>query len=208
MNCILCNSSASKYSTVNTIEYFKCTTCAAIFMNPINYYSPEREKNRYQIHNNDINDLGYQNFVSPIVNGVLSKFNNTAKGLDFGCGTGPVITKLLRDKNFNVTTYDPFFDNNIEALKNTYNFIVCCEVMEHFHHPFKEFKLLKSLLKPTGKLYCMTDIFNETIDFENWYYKNDETHVIFYQQETLQWIASQLGFSNLTTNKRLIVFEN
>jgi hypothetical protein len=54
----------------------------------------------------------------------------------------------------------------------------------------------------------MTHVYNETIDFENWYYKNDETHVIFYQQETIQWIAQQLGFSKFSINNRLIIFEN
>jgi SAM-dependent methyltransferase len=208
MNCILCKSTAIIYSKVNATEYYKCTTCTAIFRNPSNYFSSEKEKQRYLDHNNDINDIGYQNFVSPIVNEVFSNFNIEDNGLDFGCGTGPVITKLLRDKNYHITTYDPFFDNNLEALKNTYNYIVCCEVIEHFHHPFKEFQLLKSLLKHNGKLYCMTHVYNETIDFENWYYKNDETHVIFYQQETIQWIAQQLGFSKFSINNRLIIFEN
>jgi 2-polyprenyl-3-methyl-5-hydroxy-6-metoxy-1,4-benzoquinol methylase len=177
-------------------------------MNPAFYFSLEKERKRYQDHNNDIYDSGYQNFVSPIVNGVLLNFNTEDKGLDFGCGTGPVITKLLRDKNYNIATYDPFFDNNLNALKNAYNFIVCCEVMEHFHNPLKEFHLLKSILKPSGKLYCMTHLYNENINFENWYYKNDETHVIFYQQETIQWIASTIGFSNFKIDNRLIVFEN
>lgn len=208
MKCILCKSNTNLFSKTHNIEYFKCKTCFAIFKNPANYISKEKEKNRYLKHNNNILDIGYQKFVTPIINAVLSNFNPTHKGLDFGSGTGPVITKLLLDKNYHITTYDPFFDNNIDALKATYNYIVCCEVIEHFHHPFKEFQLLKSLLKPLGKLYCMTNIYNETIDFENWYYKNDETHVIFYQPKTIQWIAEQFKFSNYTIENQLIVFEN
>jgi 2-polyprenyl-3-methyl-5-hydroxy-6-metoxy-1,4-benzoquinol methylase len=177
-------------------------------MHPNFYTSLENEKNRYQEHNNDINDIGYQNFVQPIVQSVLNNFKNTTQGLDFGCGTGPVITKLLRDKNYNITTYDPFFDNNTEALKKTYDFIVCCEVIEHFHHPFKEFKLLKSLLKPKGKLFCMTDLLSETVNFNKWYYKNDNTHVIFYHRNTCKWIQENIGFSKVTVSNRLIVFEN
>ena len=71
----------------------------------------------------------------------------------------------------------------------------------------KEFELLKSLLKPNGKLYCMTDLFSDTIDFEKWYYKNDETHVFFYQSETFQWIKELLNFSKVTVINRLIIFE-
>ncbi len=177
-------------------------------MDPTDFVSKDKEIKRYKEHNNDVYDVGYQQFVSPIVNGVLSSFKSTHKGLDFGCGTGPVITKLLQDKAYNITTYDPFFDNNLNALRTTYDYMVCCEVIEHFHNPLKEFQLLKSLLNSEGKLFCMTDIYNETIDFDNWYYKNDETHVIFYQQKTLEWLAKQLNFSKVRVEKRLIIFEN
>lgn len=177
-------------------------------MDPTDFVSTKKEIERYQKHNNNVDDVGYQHFVKPIVNEVLSYFKKSHKGLDFGCGTGPVITKLLRNQAYNITTYDPFFDNNPDALKNTYDYIVCCEVIEHFHHPLREFKLLKSLLNPTGKLFCMTDVFQEKINFNNWYYRNDETHVIFYHENTLKWIAKQLNFSKITIEKRLITFEN
>ena len=36
----------------------------------------------------------------------------------------------------------------------------------------------------------MTDVFNQSINFENWYYKNDETHVIFYTKNTFDWIKN------------------
>jgi len=176
-------------------------------MHPDHYPSTNNEKKRYLEHNNNVHDLGYQKFVNPIVNAVQKDFNNTTSGLDFGCGTGPVISKLLRDKNYSIATFDPFFDNNLNALKTTYNFIVCCEVIEHFHNPLKEFKLLKSLLKPKGKLYCMTDLFSANINFKNWYYKDDDTHVIFYHKNTFKWIEKNVGFSKVTVNNRLITFE-
>lgn len=208
MNCSLCDTKTSLFFHLNEKEYYKCSNCNAILMNPNHFVSPAQEIKRYKNHNNDINDIGYQNFVKPILNGVLTDFNSSNIGLDFGCGTGPVITKLLRDKNYKITTYDPFFDNNLAALKTTYNFIVCCEVIEHFHQPLKEFKLLKSLLKLNGKLYCMTDVYKETINFESWYYKNDETHVFFYHKNTFDWIKNELGFSKVTVLNRLIIFEN
>lgn len=78
--------------------------------------------------------------------------------------------------------------------------------MEHFHNPYKEFKLLKGLLKPNGKLYCMTNIYNKSIDFDAWYYKNDPTHVFMYQEETIHYLANEFNFSNVEITGGLIVF--
>jgi Methyltransferase domain len=64
--------------------------------------------------------------------------------------------------------------------------------MEHLHDPLKEFGLLKSLLKPQGKLYCMTHLYDESIDFAKWYYKNDKTHVCIYQKETVKFLQEKL----------------
>lgn len=208
MKCSLCKSEITLTFLSKNREYYKCANCFAIGMHPNFFPSMEKEIIRYQSHNNDVNDIRYQKFVNPIVKNVLIDFKKNDLGLDFGCGTGPVITKLLRDQNYNVNTYDPFFDNNVDALNTTFNYIVCCEVIEHFHYPNKEFKLLKSLLKPGGKLYCMTDVYIENIDFENWYYKNDETHVFFYHKNTFEWLKIASGFSKVTQENRLIIFEN
>jgi 2-polyprenyl-3-methyl-5-hydroxy-6-metoxy-1,4-benzoquinol methylase len=169
------------------------------------FLSLSEEKERYEEHNNDVNDSNYQQFVSPIVNRVLTDFSKTDTGLDFGSGTGPVISKMLRDAGYTLTTYDPFFDKNESALNKQYDFIVCCEVIEHFHSPTKEFALLKNLLKPKGKLYCMTDMYSEDLNFEKWYYKNDPTHVFFYSKKALEYIRKRWGFSELGIKERLIV---
>ncbi|WP_152512703.1 class I SAM-dependent methyltransferase [Haloplasma contractile] len=168
------------------------------------YVTTDEEKKRYESHNNDVNDPRYQKFVSPIVDTVTSKYSTVSKGLDFGAGTGPVITKMLGDKGYDVALYDPFFWNNEERLKTTYDFIVCCEVIEHFHSPWKEFKLLRSLLKDGGTLYLKTDIYTDDTDFKRWYYKNDPTHVFFYHPKAFEWIKEQFGFSTLKIEDRLI----
>ena len=166
----------------------------------------EAEKSRYEEHINDVEDKGYQKFVSPITNAIIKDFSTSDEGLDFGAGTGPVISKLLIESKFSIKLYDPFFQNYPELLDYKYNYIVCCEVMEHFFHPKKEFELLLSLLQPNGKLYCMTDLWNKSINFHKWYYKNDQTHVFIYTKETIRWIKKELNFSDVTIDGRLIIF--
>ena len=99
-----------------------------------------------------MNDVRYQNFVSPIVNEILKDFTGNDLGLDFGSGTGPVIAKMLTDKGFQVSNYDLYFANDLSLLEKKYNYVSCCEVMEHFKNPLEEFQLLRNLLLPKGKI--------------------------------------------------------
>mgnify|MGYP003664122103 FL=1 len=52
----------------------------------------------------------------------------------------------------------------------------------------------------------MTDLFSTTTNFENWNYKNDKTHVVFYSETTLKWIQQTFNFSEVKIDGRLIVF--
>lgn len=206
--CPLCNSTATVFCEKPKHLFYKCDSCDGIFRPKHSFLTAEEEKAHYEKHNNDVFDERYQNFVSPIVNAILQDFTSEAKGLDFGSGTGPVIAKMLTDKGYQVQNYDLFFADDISLLKQKYDYVSCCEVMEHFHHPYQEFELLKSLLLPKGKLYCKTAIYNNQMPFENWYYKDDFTHVFIYQPKTLEWIKTEFHFSNLRIKEKLIVFEN
>ena len=208
LSCPLCNSTATFFCEKPKHLFYKCDTCDGIFRPQHTFLTAEEEKAHYEKHNNDVFDERYQNFVSPIVNAVLQDFSPEAKGLDFGSGTGPVIAKMLTDKGYQVQNFDLFFANDVALLEQKYDYVSCCEVMEHFHQPYKEFELLKSLLLPKGKLYCKTAVYNHQKPFENWYYKDDFTHVFIYQPKTLEWIKSEFHFSNLIIKEKLIVFEN
>ncbi len=208
MLCSLCNGTTTNFEVFKDRNYVHCVNCKAILLSSQYFLSPEAEKFRYSLHNNDITDLAYINFVSPITNQVKADFASDAEGLDFGCGTGPVISSELTKSGYSLQLYDPYFKPNSKLLKKQYDFIVCCEVMEHFHEPFREFSLLKSLLKENGKLYCKTRLWEPAIDFKSWHYKNDETHVIFYSEESLQWIRKNIGFTKVQVLPELIIFSN
>lgn len=205
ISCILCGNDAHYFGEVREREFYECATCRAVVMNPDCYVDREDEVYRYETHDNDVHDPRYQNFVSPLVDAVRNEYAPGHAGLDYGSGTGPVAAKLLRDAGYEIITYDPFFERNPAAFLRNYDFIISSEVVEHFHHPAKEFRLLRELLKPGGHLYCMTLRYSEEIDFENWHYAQDETHVIFYRKETAEWIQSAFNFSGLELKERLII---
>lgn len=206
-NCPLCHSNNVVLFYQKVKSHYQCHQCMGIFLDPSQRLSPEEELKRYNIHQNDVHDIKYQNFVSPITSSIMSDFPTSSKGLDFGAGPGPVIAKVLQDNNYQVSLYDPFYHLSPELLEGKYDYIACCEVMEHFYYPDKEFLLLKNLLNPNGKLYCMTLLYHNDINFENWYYKNDPTHVFIYRAETIHWIKDHFGFSSVSIDNRLITFQ-
>lgn len=208
-HCKLCSSKANWFCESRGVVFYKCSQCLSLFKATSAYIDPLSEKLRYQSHNNDVNDLGYQKFVSPISLSVQKEFNPDNLGLDYGCGTGPVITHLLTKEGYNVILYDPFFYPDRDYTKSKYDFIICCEVMEHFHDPAKEFSHLKKLLNKNGRLYCKTKMISDDVgieEFQNWYYKNDPTHVFFYSPSSLNFIKKSMDFSALEFDEKLITF--
>ena len=91
-------------------------------------------------------------------------------------------------------------------MKHQYDFIVCCEVMEHFYEPSKEFLNLFKLLTSKGKLFCKTHLFEKGTDFGKWYYKNDPSHVFIYQSKTVHWIKEMFEIDNVKISDRIITF--
>ena len=200
-NCPLCgNISIIFYKD----EFYQCLCCKAIFRPKEKLLNNEKEKQRYDNHTNDANDVGYQNFVKPITNSILNEFKSSDLGLDFGCGKDSPIVKILEENEYKIAKYDIFYYNDKKALEQKYDYIACCEVIEHFYNPKKEFELLKSLLKKDGVLYLMTGIYSDDIDFSKWWYKNDLTHVFVYTVETLYWIKKEFNFKDIKIEKNFI----
>lgn len=188
-------------------EYYDCPVCRGIIKDISLYPDEEEEKLRYLAHNNDINDPRYKVFTSPITSCILENFSPHQQGLDFGCGTGPVISKVLRDAGYQIFQYDPYFANYPENLMRTYDYIAACEVTEHFYAPHKEFKMLSGLLAPGGILAIMTLLYHDDLNFTTWYYRKDPTHVFIYRKETFDYISKAFGFSEYAIHNRLIILK-
>jgi Zn-finger nucleic acid-binding protein len=205
-DCPLCTNTSSSLFKNEKQHFYQCGTCKGIFVDKKLHLNKIEEKARYKHHKNNIEDFAYIKFADPIITTVKKHFNVNHKGLDFGTGHTPVISEILNAENYQVEIYDPLFFSNPEILNKTYDFITCCEVIEHFYTPKKEFDLLYKLLESKGKLICMTLIYQPDINFENWFYKNDPTHVFLYQIETIQWIKNYFGFNDVFIEGRLITF--
>ncbi len=206
IECPLCTSVAEPFRTGRHGHYLSCPACEGVFLAPESRLGEVAEKARYNEHNNDVNDPGYQRSVSLVVDHVLENFPATSQGLDYGCGTGPVISFMLKRHGYTLDRFDPYFCPDRSVFLNTYDFIVLCEVIEHFHHPDEEFHRLRRMLKGGGQLICKTNLLADATDFDKWYYKDDPTHVFFYREDTIDFIRTRFGFKSSEIRDRLIVF--
>jgi len=169
------------------------------FLDPANLLNEKEEYLRYELHENDIADARYQNYMQPIADWVARNCS-LGSGLDFGCGKAPLLAKLLEEKGLNMRVYDPYYFADTSYRDSQYDFCVAVETAEHFYSPKKEIEHLISLLKTNGGLGFVTQLYHDKIDFKSWYYRLDPTHVCFYSQKTFAWIQNHFGFKSYQTD--------
>lgn len=124
----------------------------------------------------------------------LAVDNSELVGLEFGCGPGPALATELQRLGLTIELYDLYYHNDPQKLSNQYDFVTCTEVVEHFNTPKKDIETLFALVKPDGVLGIMTKLVINQEKFSQWHYKNDQTHVAFFSQETFHFLAKKYGF--------------
>lgn len=190
MVCILCDQNSEFYFKDDR-EYFQCSVCELVFVSEKDLLNSAEEKQHYDTHENNIYDSNYRKFLRQIFTPVNNMISVNSNGLDYGCGDGPALYEMFKEAGHEMSKYDPFYDPNKAALEKEYDFIVSTEVFEHFHNPKEDIALLFNLLKKGGILGLMTRLNPGKETFENWYYKNDPTHVCFYNKKTFLKIAEK-----------------
>lgn len=197
--CLLCFNDQLSLRLVKSDgrRYWDCYACGLLFLDEEFHLTPSKEKTHYLGLDTDLSDARYQAFVSPVIDYVTKNFSANSRGLDYGAGPGPVISALLKRLGYEMHLYDPYFWDDHWSLTKLYDFIVACEVVAHFHSPADEFHKLKYLLRPGGELAIVTDVYEDSIDFEAWSSHEDPTHVVFYRMRTFDWIRHHYGFREL-----------
>ena len=195
------------YGVVLSRQFFNCSVCALIFLAPEYRLSPEEEFRRYQNHQNSPDDQNYRAFLERLTNPLIKNLKPRANGLDYGCGPGPTLSVIMEERGFPTAVYDPCFFKDEKVLTQTYDFITCSEVAEHFWDPRKEFVLFSKLLKPGAWLAVMTEWVKPEQSFESWHYPKDPTHVSFYSPQTMEWIARQYGWKIQMPRENVALFQ-
>lgn len=183
------------FQQVDGKAYWQCLVCQARFLDPVHRLAAEAERAEYRHHQNDPGDAGYRKSLARLADPLQAKLAPGSRGLDFGCGPGPALAMMLGEAGHDVALYDPFFQPDTGPLVATYDFITCTEVAEHLYRPADVFDQLGDMLRLGGWLGIMTCFQTDDARFANWHYRRDPTHVVFYREATLRFIAARYGWA-------------
>ena len=149
--CVLCGSDKTQpyYSNENS-SYFQCLVCELVFTPKRFHLNNADEKSRYDLHQNNPDDVGYRQFLSTVFDPVEKHLTPNAKGLDFGCGPGPTLSVMFEEQGYKVDLFDKFYANDRSIFNNTYDFITATEVAEHLNNPGDELTKLFNMLSAGG----------------------------------------------------------
>lgn len=206
-SCRICRLGVAHPRTEQTGRtYLQCDRCRGTFLAFSELPSVTMERETYDQHENDPEDPRYRRFVGHVVEPLMERLPPGACGLDFGSGDGPAGAALLREAGFEIACYDPFYRPDKQILDKTYDFVLCCEVAEHFHRPANEFLRMDGLLRPGGLLGIMTAMEYSHIDFAAWHYRRDPTHVAFYKPDTMLQLAQDYDWQAILPSRNVVIF--
>lgn len=206
-HCPVCEQQEPEaFQVVHHTIYYRCPLCLATLMAPESRLNATDEKAVYALHDNDPDEPGYRRFLSRLVTPMLARLAPGSSGLDFGCGPGPALARMMEESGMQMSLYDPYFYPDTAALDKRYDFVTCTEVIEHLHHPAAVFRQLGRLIRPGGLLGVMTCFQTDDERFANWHYRRDPTHVVFYRQATLEWLAAAHGWHLDIPAKDIAIF--
>ncbi len=182
------------YARIGIKSYLRCENCDLVWMDPAHYLSSTEEIEHYKLHENIVEDPRYREFLGRILGPLERQLNPGSKGLDFGCGPGPALAKMLEESGHTVSLFDPIFENEVSVLEKVYDFVTATEVVEHLHNPREEFRQISSLLRPGGILALMTRFRPAKESFAEWHYHRDPTHIVFYTPKVFAYIAKEYNY--------------
>jgi hypothetical protein len=175
-------------------RYLECADCRLVFVSRADLPDRTRERQQYLFHENRVDDPRYRLFLARLWDPLKARLANTAQtALDYGAGPGPALAAMMEESGLSVSIYDPFFAPDESVLDHRYDVITCTETAEHFHQPSRDFHRLAQMIAPGGMLGLMTTLLEDDVDFENWHYRRDVTHVSFYRKRTIDFIAGKYG---------------
>jgi len=199
MNCGLCESSNKRtyYECSHRGIYWECERCGYIWLDPSARLDADKEKKRYLLHQNSLQEEGYLAHLRQLADPVFDLLSSEElRGLDFGCGPVEGMKHLGTPRGLEIDSYDPFFfPRKWEDQLSLYDFLLCCEAIEHFYHPAQELELVQRVSKKGSLWGFKSSLVPSKNEFAKWYYRSDSSHVGFFSPKSVEWIAVKFNKS-------------
>lgn len=204
MKCRLCNSTSLRKINRDEQLYYYCNNCELIFIDSSEFPSRKEELERYKEHDNTHENEGYVNMFQRFIDSIVKPYQNVMgrEVLEFGCGPGPVLADLLEEMGFKVDRYDPYFFPKKIYKEKQYDLITSTEVFEHLQRPYETIDKLVKHLKDKAYLAVMTSFHPGIDNFKEWWYPWDPTHIVFYNNTTMKWIADEFSLKLIKMEKQ------
>ena len=210
MNCHICNNPIDSFIHEKTnIIYYHCKDCEYIFKSPECHQDFTVQKERYNLHENDAEDEGYQAYFQRFLDFILPLVSQPKTALDFGCGRSSLLASLLAKEGVDCDYYDPIYHPDRLDESKKYELIVSTEVFEHLHQPGVVFESLLERLSGGGYLALQTQFHpNDAEAFKKWYYHQDPTHIVFFTAQTFRVLCKIYGCEFIGDNgKNMVVLK-
>lgn len=207
MNCHICDKTTASFHHEKTdITYYYCKACQYIFKSPECYQDLSCQKERYNLHENDENDAGYQAYFQRFLDFVLPLVKQPKTALDFGCGRSSLLAAMLIKEGIACDYYDPIYHPEGLQERKKYGLIVSTEVFEHLHQPREVFEALLERLEEGGYLALQTQFHSNDVEaFKTWYYHQDPTHIVFFTAHTFSVLCKKYGVEYIADNGKNMV---
>jgi hypothetical protein len=157
----------------------------------------DEERARYAHHDNSPSNAGYVKFLGQVADVVAEIGSGRARVLDFGSGDRAVLAEILRQRGFDCVAYDPLYSTDRSALRERYDVVVLCEVIEHLRDLRAEMLSLRECLIPGGHVVVRTQCYPSVAGVTSWWYARDATHLNFFAERTLECAARLCGLRGL-----------
>ena len=187
-------------------DYYHCPECDLIMLPEAELPAPAEERRRYLDHDNTFATSGYVRMFEEFIGDFIEpRLEEMEKALDFGCGPGPVLATMLKERGLDVDIYDPYFFPEDDFLEEKYDLITSTEVFEHLSSPAEELEILLDVLKPGKYLALMTSLHPGPEEMSGWNYRHDDTHITFFSWQTVKWLEENYPLRIAASDRKKVV---
>ena len=195
------------------VYYVRCSNCGFCFAPEFSAWTLEEFEEKIYNDEYALVDPDYSQARprenAAYLNSILGDRARALKHLDYGGGSG-VLAQVLRDANWQSTSYDPFVDRSVGVEQiGRFELITAFEVFEHVPDVNQLMSSLRTLLAPDGVVIFTTFLSDGNIEPQqrlNWWYASPRNgHISLYSSKSLEILAGQYGlnFGSFTKNNHI-----